>query len=224
MKHATVSLTLGHGNQKILIRDIQLWSSSNDNNDETNVQWSGKCLCYVDMKKLPLWIYDREQIHPWRCYTKSSTTWNYFNVKLKNLNRSMIAEVKIGNPPHLMKLLYYIDGENVMCRQLSTTMKTQIDKTITNLIANEPANKRKRQAKLQDKKIQFNDILSKLILTGLRLRDIPNTTPGFTKLYKMTFQAAEFTHREDVRVNNYNVPFETLQQTVETLLTLFTKS
>ncbi|CAL9729625.1 mitochondrial morphogenesis protein Sld7p [Monosporozyma unispora] len=228
MKHAVVSLALGHGNNKILIRDIQLWNEDNtketshnkDESSKTNstitINWNGKCLSYVSVKKLPLWIYDRDQLVPWRCYTGSSKTWSYFNIKLKRLNRALIAEIYPSKTDNNMLVLFYVDSDSIRCRLLCNKSKYEIDKIITN--------KAKKPQSPVNKKVQFNDTLSKLILTGLRLRDIPNTNPGFTKLYKITFQAAEFTHRDDVKRCNYQVPFETLQQTVETLLKLFTKT
>lgn len=222
MKHAIVSLTLGHGNDKVLIRDIQLWNEDDPAqiNDESlkPTHWTGICLSYVSLQKLPLWIYSRDETLPWRCYTGSSKTWSYFNVKLKRLNRAMVAELHIPKSSSPLLGLFYIDSDSIRCRLLSTKWKTKIDKLIA------AANTMKKPQSLAHKKTQFNDTLSKLILTGLRLRDIPNTSPGFSTLYKMTFQAAEFAHRDDVKKYNYQMPFELIQQTVETLLKLFTKT
>lgn len=222
MKHAIVSLTLGHGNDKVLIRDIQLWNEDDTVTlkDESfkPAHWNGKCLSYVSLQKLPLWIYSRDHTTPWRCYTGSSKTWSYFNVKLKRLNRAMVAELHVPKSSSPLLGLFYIDSDSIRCRLLSTKWKTKIDKLIA------AASTVKKPQSLAHKKAQFNDTLSKLILTGLRLRDIPNSSAGFSNLYKMTFQAAEFAHRDDVKKYNYQIPFELIQQTVETLLKLFTKT
>ncbi|CCH58723.1 hypothetical protein TBLA_0A09380 [Henningerozyma blattae CBS 6284] len=86
----------------------------------------------------------------------------------------------------------------------------------------------------RDRRIQFKETLSKLILSGLRLRGIPNSQPGFQKLFRTTYDSAEFAHRNDLKklVSNNSskktmdeyLSFETLQDTVETLLTLYTRS
>ncbi|SMN17885.1 similar to Saccharomyces cerevisiae YOR060C SLD7 Protein with a role in chromosomal DNA replication [Maudiozyma saulgeensis] len=85
-----------------------------------------------------------------------------------------------------------------------------------------------KNVRINDRKLQFNETLSKLILGGLRLRGIPNTQSSFQRLYKMTFDASEFTHRNELKEMNRgqqpDIPFEELQETVETLLRLFTKS
>ena len=96
------------------------------------------------------------------------------------------------------------------------------------------SNKVKRNLMVNDRRLQFNETLSRLILSGLRLRGIPNTKGGFQKLYRMTFQSAEFAHRDALQAmmredyHNHGqatatVSFEELQESVETLLRLFTK-
>lgn len=84
-----------------------------------------------------------------------------------------------------------------------------------------------RNVHINDKRLQFNETLSKLIL-GLRLRGISNSITDYQKLYKITFDAAEFTHRDELKRismgSGEEVSFESLQETVETLLKLFTKS
>lgn len=240
MKYAVLSLTLGYGKDKVLLKDIELW----DENIITNIKdrpliWSGRYVSYVSVQKLPLWIYDKEQPTPWHCYSNCSKTCNYFNIKLKSLNRSMIAEIhhnSMDSASQTRLALFYVKNNSIMCKLLSTKLKSKIDEHITtssnaninNTMVTKTNSKfsvsKKPSHSLLNKKVHFNDTLSKLILTGLRLRDIPNTSSGFTKLYKMTFQAAEFAHREDIKKYGYQVPFELLQQTVETLLKLFTKT
>ena len=116
-------------------------------------------------------------------------------------------------------------------KQSRTKRAQTSDKVRRNLMAN-------------DRRLQFNETLSRLILSGLRLRGIPNTKSGFQKLYRMTFQSAEFAHRDALqammREDYHNrasdddssghrgqavasVSFEELQESVETLLKLFTK-
>lgn len=89
-------------------------------------------------------------------------------------------------------------------------------------------NKIIKSLQISDKRLQFNETLSKLILGGFRLRGILNTHTGFHKLYKTTFDAAGFTHRDEIEQLSHNniqeIPFESLQETVEVLLKLFTKS
>ncbi|CCE64336.1 hypothetical protein TPHA_0H01290 [Tetrapisispora phaffii CBS 4417] len=89
-------------------------------------------------------------------------------------------------------------------------------------------NKVMRSLQISDKRLQFNDTLSKVILGGLRLRGIPNTQIGFQKLYKITFEASEFALRDELTQLLHNkiqeISFEKLQETVEVLLNLFLKS
>ncbi|KAL3233565.1 Mitochondrial morphogenesis protein SLD7 [Nakaseomyces bracarensis] len=80
----------------------------------------------------------------------------------------------------------------------------------------------------KDKKIQLKDTISKLILGGLRLRSLSGTHSETQRVYKMTLSAAEFAHRNDlVKLQKgiiKEIPFEDLQETVESLLNLFTRS
>lgn len=80
----------------------------------------------------------------------------------------------------------------------------------------------------KDRKIQLKDTISKLILAGLRLRALSGTHSETQRIYKMTLSAAEFAHRNDIirlqRGAIKEIPLENMQETVESLLNLFTKT
>ncbi|AET39138.1 Sld7p Ecym_4057 [Eremothecium cymbalariae DBVPG len=72
-----------------------------------------------------------------------------------------------------------------------------------------------------DHKQQFVSRLSQCILGGLRLRNIPH--PQYEKLYKMTYGASEFSFRNELATQQ-EITFEQIQNCVEILLKLFTRS
>ncbi|EDO15640.1 hypothetical protein Kpol_489p21 [Vanderwaltozyma polyspora DSM 70294] len=153
-------------------------------------------------------------------------------------------------------LIFYKNGHNVEFIPIDLSLKELFDNKIASLNAdteNVTEGKEKKKSssidkilmqsqkkvfvqtnkvmeslQISEKRQKFNETLSKLILSGLRLRGIPNTQSGFQKIYKMTFDTTEFAHREELVKLSHNtiheIPFEDIQETVETLLKLFTKS
>lgn len=262
-KVGVLSFSLGDNYKGIVIRDLQLWEMENSheaNDNQVPSQFKGHFIQYVSMHKLPLWCCSRPMI----CYTSSSTTNSYLASKLKNSNRGLIIEAanrssKESQPVNLViyrtknyincskinwSRKHYLDdkiNESLQSKVLQNSKDNNIDKILRHSQQRILASNSKiaKNIKVNEKKLQFNETLSKLILGGLRLRGIPNTQPGFQKLYRMTFQAAEFTHRKELKAlaylqthpensaaipNSIQLPFEKVQETVETLLTLFTKS
>ncbi|QLQ82006.1 hypothetical protein HG537_0G02600 [Torulaspora globosa] len=240
---ATLKFNLGSRYDNIVIRDVQLWGETGL--DGQPVRYiSGKFLQYVDLDKLPVWVSCSGSLAT--CLTDSGTAIAYFSSKLRRERRGIV--VQAGD----QFLVLYRDRDQVVCLQVDLSVKETIDSQINDIEAAAAASNsltkhnsidvilRQSQEKksfnndkvlrnlhASEKRSQFNKTLSKLILGGLRLRGIPNSQSGFQKLYKMTFSAAEFSHRKQLQalVNRQGpeIPFEELQTTVETLLELFTR-
>lgn len=239
---AVLKFELVSKNDNVVIRDVQLWKDV-ESHEQTIRSLKGCFLQYVDYYKLPLWITGTGTVTT--CLTGSSTTLAYFTSKLRRERRGIVIET-IGGYAVLYK------SENtVQCLEIDLSVKSLLDSQINGLensLVSASAkdnnidvilrqshqrqthnnNKVMKNLQISEKKLQFNDTLSRLILGGLRLRGVPNSQFGFQKLYRMTFNAAEFAHRAQLQQqstsNEPQVPFEELQATVETLLQLFTRS
>ncbi|GAV47674.1 hypothetical protein ZYGR_0H05200 [Zygosaccharomyces rouxii] len=240
-QNAVLKFTLGEKYDDIIVKDVQLWSQEPPKADGIK-QLKGRLLQYVDMNKLPLWATTGSKNYV--VYTWRSSTTSYFASKLKNENRGIVIDLLNGtnNNDHL--LILHRKLEKVQCLKLNLNVKRKFDNQLISRTVQTTSkegsidsivqqSQRQNQFKAKtirnhvrtsEKKITFNETLSKLILGGLRLRGIPNTQSGFQKLYKITFDAAEFAHRDELKHSDAEVPFETLQETVEVLLKLFCKS
>lgn len=251
-KASVLKIGLGGKNNDITLRDVQLWE---DNETNEQLQFlKGQFIQYVNLQLLPIWLKD-EKSGKNICYTTSSTTLAYFSSKLKYQNRGIVIEVTHNNKGLLNQYQYIILfrlGDTIHYMNIDLTKKQSLDLQIEKLLKQDKAlpntkhnsidaiilqskqknnsniNKVIKNVQIGDKKLLFNETLSKLILGGLRLRGIPNSAPGFQKLYRMTFDASEFAHRFDLKLalkdETFQISFETMQETVETLLKLFTKS
>ena len=239
----------------MIIRDVQLWGNMTLRRI-LNPEWSGHFIQYVDMGKLPFWIRSK-YMNTYRCYSTSGTTQAYFKSKLRNANRGIVIELfdKIDQQSkEPTYLIIFRKNTELNCLQVDLTIKHELDAQVSKLkqeigktrasvskegsidIIIRQAQQRKigtktkvyRNVHINDKRLHFNETLSKLILGGLRLRGILNVVPDFQKLYKITFDAAEFAHRDELKRismgSGEEISFESLQETVETLLKLFTKS
>lgn len=240
---AVLKFTLGERYEDICIRDVQLWTSQPKQQDTGRVKTlKGRFVQYVDVEKLPLWA--TAGASRYACYTLRSSTQAYFASKLRHGSRGIVVELL----PGAQLLVLHRQGDAaaaaVQCLQLDNEVKRRADAQIAarmprgtskegsiDSIVQESQRQNhvkaraiRKSVQTSERKIQFNETLSKLILGGLRLRGVPNSQAGFHKLYKMTFDAAEFAHREELKRKDGDVPFETLQETVETLLKLFCKS
>ncbi|QHS76171.1 Sld7p [Saccharomyces paradoxus] len=254
-KLCTLKFTLSGKQGSLVIRDVQLWSNRPMASKSTP-EWRGQFIQYVDLGKLPLWIRTKD-MNTYRCYSTSATAQAYFKSKLRNANRGIVIELadkidqRSREPAYL---IIFRENTELNCFQVDLTMKHEFDSQVSKMkqeigktrpsvskegsidIIIQQSQQRKigtktkvyRNVQINDKRLQFNETLSKLILGGLRLRGIPNSTTEFQKLYKVTFDAAEFTHRDELRRismgSGEEVSFESLQETVEALLKLFTKS
>lgn len=249
---------LGERHAEIVIRDVQVWAEESDGGVSGAVQWegSGRFLQYVDMGALPLWLAPQARAAGSvnTCFSSSRATSAYFNTKLRDPRRG-IAVVVSGDCPALWLFFREDSGSrHVRCCALTSALKDDIDSrlrrmgpeagvpgpeqpprtSIDDIVRKSQskikvaASRASRNIQINDRKLQFNETLSRLILGGLRLRGIPNTQNQFQRLYKMTFDAAEFAHRDELRLiargTQTDVPFEQLQETVEVLLRLFTRS
>ncbi|CAI4806143.1 CIC_collapsed_G0051230.mRNA.1.CDS.1 [Saccharomyces cerevisiae] len=243
-KLCTLNFTLSGKQGSLVIRDIQLWSNRPTASKSTS-ELRGQFIQYVDLAKLPLWVRSTN-MNTYRCYSTSATAQAYFKSKLRNANRGIVIELfdkvdqRSQEPAYL---IIFRENTELNCFQVDLTMKHEFDGQVTKLkqdigktrasVSKEgrrSERKRKvyRNVHINDKRLQFNETLSKLILGGLRLRGISNSITDYQKLYKITFDAAEFTHRDELKRismgSGEEVSFESLQETVETLLKLFTKS
>ncbi|CAB4256276.1 similar to Saccharomyces cerevisiae YOR060C SLD7 Protein with a role in chromosomal DNA replication [Maudiozyma barnettii] len=192
------------------------------------------------------------------CFTTSKATNAYFNSKLRDGRRGIVVSFPTQESDDKSGLwIFYRDDADdkfnedryVKCFMLDLTRKTLIDTQIQNSTKdstmgressiddilkksqnriNSANNEVAKSVRINDRRLQFNETLSRLILGGLRLRGIPNTQSSFQRLYKMAFDASEFTYRRELkeisRGQQQEIPFEGLQETVEILLKLFTKS
>ena len=218
--------------------------------------YNGRFLQYVDLWSLPLWLQphsNEKSDSMFNCYTMSKATMAYFSTKLKDQRRGIVIyfETHMEDDSGIWIFFKNDTGDQVRCYPLDLHLKKLIDDQINELSndhssisrrdseIDEILNKTKKRItitnkevaknlRINDKKLQFNETLSKLILGGLRLRGIPNTQSSFQRLYKMTFDASEFTYRDELKKMSKGLPadvtFESLQETVEILLRLFTKS
>ncbi|GAV52687.1 hypothetical protein ZYGR_0AG06780 [Zygosaccharomyces rouxii] len=240
-QNAVLKFTLGEKYDDIIVKDVQLWSQEPSKIDGIK-QLKGRLLQYVDMNKVPLWATiggTSYVVFTWR-----SSTASYFTSKLKNENRGIVIDLLNGTNNNDQLLILYRKLKTVQCLKLNLNVKKKFDSQIfsrtvpttskegsIDSIVQQSQRQNQFKAKTirnhvrtSERKISFNETLSKLILGGLRLRGIPNTQSGFQKLYKITFDAAEFAHRDELKHSDAEVPFETLQETVEVLLKLFCKS
>ncbi|CAI6770516.1 BFH_HP2_G0049120.mRNA.1.CDS.1 [Saccharomyces cerevisiae] len=254
-KLCTLNFTLSGKQGSLVIRDIQLWSNRPTASKSTS-ELRGQFIQYVDLAKLPLWVRSTN-MNTYRCYSTSATAQAYFKSKLRNANRGIVIELSDKVDQRSQEPAYLIifrENTELNCFQVDLTMKHEFDGQVTKLkqeigktrasvskegsidIIIQQSQQRKigtktnvyRNVHINDKRLQFNETLSKLILGGLRLRGISNSITDYQKLYKITFDAAEFTHRDELKRismgSGEEVSFESLQETVETLLKLFTKS
>lgn len=244
-KVGVLKFGLGDKYGQTVIRDVQLWREVENNQLQVKEKdLRGRFLCYIDLDQIPLWISLCSAKST--CLTHSTTTTSYFTTKLRRQGRAIVIELA---PCDCDYLIIYRCETKVECVEVNLSMKRKIDDAISKLeekmtqatkdhnidaILKQSHQKHvldtKRITKsmqISEKRLQFNETLSKLILGGLRLRGVPNSQSGFQKLYRMTFSAAEFTHRNELqqltRTNALDITFEALQSTVETLLELFCK-
>ncbi|CAI4064671.1 hypothetical protein SUVZ_08G1010 [Saccharomyces uvarum] len=254
-KLCTLNFVLSGKQGDLVIRDVQLWGDQLVVSNPVP-EWKGQFVQYVELGNLPLWVRSKD-ISTYRCYSTSATTLAYFKTKLKNASRGIVIELSDKVDQRSQEPAYVIlfrENTELNCFQVDLTMKHEFDSQISKLkqeigktrasvskegsidIIIQQSQQRKigtktkvyRNVQINDKRLQFNETLSKLILGGLRLRGIPNSTTDFQKLYKTTFDTAEYAHRDELKRismgSGEDVPFESLQETVETLLRLFTKS
>ncbi|CCD25386.1 Sld7p NDAI_0F00670 [Naumovozyma dairenensis CBS 421] len=225
-----LKIGLGERHTELKLRDVQLWIEDNEFHDNRSalpqknkvLELNGNFIQYVDLSKLPFWIRDDAQENV--CFTRSATTLSYFSSKLKYKHRGIVIEI-ISDVPSQEFIVFYRNANTICWFSIDYTLKNKFDVQIKQDLSNntdtcnrggnsknhsrilksqENRNRLQRNTESIKRKVQFNEILTKLILSGLRLRGIPNTNSGFHRLYKMTFDAAEFAHRDQIRRNILN--------------------
>ncbi|SCV06172.1 LANO_0H23684g1_1 [Lachancea nothofagi CBS 11611] len=233
-------LDLGDGST---VLDLDLEAVSTDA-PEADMGGYAKVVTYIDRRKLPLWVLRRSC---YACCSDSSTTAAYFRSKLlkrRHAHRGIMASYK-----HSFCMFYAQQSEpqtfQIRCVILDFSYKQKLDlqlKELAKSTAQEPPDAldhivaRKQRQRLQnrsqisthsriaDSRRQFTKTSASCILGGLRLRGIPETHPEFQALYKTTLSTVEFAHRHDLHKLQAPMPFESVQDTVETVLRLFTRS
>lgn len=200
----------------------------------------------INVSKLPLWLDTSAAYH---CFSTSETTFNYFRAKLmrqRHRNRGILCKL-LKPRDSVQYLLFYkrlhTDANasfEIECVAVSFATKHLLDnllqpaaavaaplKSIDSILEK---NKRQRlqknaslnkQVLLNDHRQHFVSMLSQCILSGLRLRNVSQSQ--YEKLYKMTYQACEFAFRNELKLTQ-TITFESVQECVETLLRLFTKT
>ncbi|AMD22982.1 HHR213Cp [Eremothecium sinecaudum] len=245
-----LTLDVGH---EIVLRDVQLWEKCPDGSPVPDkvVKTSAVLIGSIDINKLPFWI---GKTHQGRCYSNSSTTSAFFRSKLmrkRRESRALLIEVSaVGTSKEY--LIFYIhprdqktanvayfeldlalkrrlDAQMVDPKPLplhspnSTSPVTHIDSIIrrTQLKRTESSVKLRTLALQRDFKRKFSSMLSQCILSGLRLRDVHQR--HYDELYKFTYEASEFAFRREI-AELEEIGLEKIQDCVETLLKLFTRS
>lgn len=127
-----------------------------------------------------------------------------------------------------------VTNENVDNNSSNTIGENNLDNFIkkrnissNNMVKNDII---KKNIEKKDKKMLFDKTLTNLINSGLRLRNITSFEQSdFDQIFKMTFTSAEFALRYESKKfllnssRNEELPFDLMQDTIETLLTLFTR-
>ncbi|CCK72804.1 Sld7p KNAG_0L01850 [Huiozyma naganishii CBS 8797] len=215
-----LSFEVSAGPERVRIRDVQLWSR--EAVEARSIRTQTRCECrflgYVSLAKLPLWVWTPGELYT--CHTTSGTTLAYLQAKLKRWDRGIVLQRVDADNTYW--ILYRLDETTVGCTPLNVALQSRIETEIDDREA-VPQVAPEVAVKHASPKKQLTETLSQLILTGLRIRDITrsNSAAEYADLYKMTLQAAQFAYRNS---GTGSIPFEHLQQTVDSLLELFTSS
>ncbi|CEP60722.1 Sld7p LALA0_S01e17480g [Lachancea lanzarotensis] len=231
----------------ILNLELELKNPANDGSHKLNSESTARVAGYIDRAKLPFWVL-RGALYV--CLSESSTTAAFFRSKLlkkRHLRRGIVASHEDG---HCMFYASPIESDETLfeihCVELDLiTIKQQLDSQLpksATLDSGHPLDhlveRKQRQqlrsrsrvsqhAEVADLRRQFLKTAAGCIRSGLRLRGMPESQPEFHTLYKTTLSTVEFAHRHDLNATSSSpqtVSFETVQDTVETLLRLFTRT
>ncbi|CUS24801.1 LAQU0S20e00188g1_1 [Lachancea quebecensis] len=235
-------LTLDVGNG-VVIQDVQLWGNS----AETLLPKKGKArvVAHVDTRKLPLWVRSRDIF---TCFSSSSTTAAYFRAKLlkdRHAHRGIVVEVgklylvffKSERSPSTFQiecvrldlaLKRKFDTQLLQASTVSSQslMSPHIDDIVAkqSLARAESSLRISRHVQVADYRRHFSSTASSCILGGLRLRGIRESETDYHKIYKTAYLAVEFAFRNELSNAHPPISFEQVQETVETLLKVFTRS
>ncbi|SCU85484.1 LAFA_0D15918g1_1 [Lachancea sp. 'fantastica'] len=240
------SMKLDLGDQKLVLNmELELKNPASDGSHKLHSESTARVAAYVDRAKLPLWVL-RGAVHV--CLSESSTTAAFFRSKLlkkRHVRRGIVAAYEDG---YCMFYACLIEPNEtlfeIQCVELDlVTVKQQLDLQLPrntmldsgNALDHLVERKQRQQlrsrsrvsehAQLADMRRQFLKTAASCIRSGLRLRGMPEGQPEFHTVYKTTLSTVEFAHRHDLTAlpsSPQAVSFETVQDTVETVLRLFT--
>ncbi|SCU85489.1 LAME_0D01552g1_1 [Lachancea meyersii CBS 8951] len=235
-----MKLDLGDGTI-VLDVDLQLNNSAGDGPQKLSPTSCARVLAYIDRLKLPLWVLRGAA---YTCWSESPTTAAYFRSKLlkkRHVRRGIIASHKEGHcmfyasqpdPEKLVFEIYCVELDILSCRHRLDLQLPKSTGASGEVLDNLVARRQQRQlrsrsqvsthAQFADVKRQFVKTAASCIRSGLRLRGMPEAQPEFQLLYKTTLSTVEFAHRHDLNAPRHPVPFELVQESVETVLRLFT--
>ncbi|SCU77679.1 LADA_0A01662g1_1 [Lachancea dasiensis] len=201
---------------------------------------NARVMSYIDRRKLPLWVR-REECYA--CGSESTTTAAYFRSKLmkqRHVYRGIVATQGSGFCMFFAQQTQDGGVYQIRCVVLDFTLKQQLDRGLwqapkrttplellvarrrDSLLRNR--SRVSTHAQIADFRRQFSKTCASCVLSGLRLRGIPETHPEFQALFKTTLATVEFAHRHDMSAPREPLGFETVQESVETVLKLFTSS
>ncbi|AGO12677.1 AaceriADR203Cp [[Ashbya] aceris (nom. inval.)] len=231
-------LAVGRG---IVLRDVQLWQRRGTSapRPASHAGLTGRLLQAISLDRLPAWA---GRSNSYRCFSGSTTTRAFFAAKLlrrRHRARGLVVELAPTRASKEYLVFHKELGEDshfrLCCFTLDLSRKHALDAVlkpvlpaarIDTLVLRSNARRRAAEnrqdtANTSDARQRFVARLSQCILGGLRLRAVPQAR--YEKLYRAVFQASEFTFRDELAAAA-DVPFEALQDCVETLLKLFTRS
>lgn len=153
-------------------------------------------MAYIDLGKLPLWSRTGERS---TVYTTSHTTLRFFATKLRTHRRGIVVHVQ--------------------CRDAYVVLHTDGARTV---VAEWLLDHRKRY-KLPNivAPPRLETTVQQLVLSGLRLRGYDPKDQEFQRILQFTVESMRFVYRNQ---DNAALKFSHLQETVEILLTLYTRT
>ena len=237
-------MKLDLGNETV-IQDVQLWGSKEE---AAKARLPPKALAqvvaYLDVRKIPLWVQCTPQLV---CYSLSSTTAAYFRSKLLRKRHEHRGIVVAIEKAYFMFTKFQRTSVEVgvRCVPLNFALKPLLDsqiaaQTAAAAVPATPAledfvtrqsraravssSRISRHVQIADFRRHFASTASSCILGGLRLRGIPEKQNDSQQIYAATYGALEFAFREELAHADQPIAFEQIQETVETLLRVFTRS
>lgn len=242
-------LDLGNGTK---IKDVQVWDLNADKQQKEQT-FDCKILGSVDMKRLPLWVELPNEYVCYSASSTTTSYFRSKLLQKQYPDRGLVAEV-LGESATSEYMIFYSEIIDVARPQIKTSkidisIKRKLDnqllqeetpraqsailskdQSIDAIVAKkllrrtQSTSRISKHVQMTDYKRKFVSTLSNCILSGLRLRGIPERQADFQQLYKMTYSTAEFAFRDELKEAKSPIYFEQVQEAVELILKLFTKS